>query len=112
MNGSLIFLRSGHCISVKDTAVRAIMGLQESGLVSFDSLLGSYAEVVKRVAGEAGGAGHSRALFLTFVTLKNSQESSLSIAVKAKVFPSKTSLSWHLGLAAHSRGERVCLIEP
>jgi len=76
VNGSLIVLGSGHSISVKDATLRTIMFLRGSGLVSFGSLFCPFAGVVKRVAGVGGGFQSARTFFFTFVTLKNSKESS------------------------------------
>ena len=68
-------------------------------------------------SGEEGrGCGRERKkcmhFLVMFVTLKNSKESSQSFAIMAKVCRSQTSFSLPLGFAAHSRGERVCLIKP
>ena len=112
VKGLLFLGRPAHCISVKNATVRAIMFLQQSGLVSFGSPLGPYGGVVKRVAGVGGGARSSRTFFFTFVTLRNSKKSSQPLVITASVCQSKSSLSWSLSFAAHSRRERVCLTEP
>ena len=106
------FLEDRHCISVKNPTLRAIMVVHESSLVSFGSLFGPFAGVVKRVAGVGGGARRPRSFFSTFEPLKNSKDSSQTLAITAKVCQSKTSLCWPLCFAAHSRGEGVCLTEP
>jgi len=85
---------------------------RESGFVSFGSLFGPYAIIVKKVAGVGGGARSARTFFFPADSLKNSKESSQTLAITAKVCKSKTSLSWPLGFAARSRGEKVCMTEP
>ena len=68
--------------------------------------------MVKRVAGVGGGASSPLTFFSIFVSLKNRKVSSQTLAITANICHSKTSLSWPLGLAAHSRGDRARLSEP
>ena len=58
--------------------------LWPSWLGKFGFLLGSFAGVVKRVAGVGGGAKSSRTFFFTFATLKNNKESSQTLDITAK----------------------------
>ena len=75
----------GHCTGVKDATLRAIMVWRERDLVSFFSLSGPYAGVVKRVAGVGGDSGSACTLFPICVLLRNQKESFKPLAIKAKV---------------------------
>ena len=65
------------------------------GLAGFSSLVGSYAGVLKRVAGVGGGARTSRTFFCVFVTLGNRKESSKHFGITASICQSHTIFSWH-----------------
>ena len=77
----------GHCTDVKDATLRAIMVWRERDLVSFFSLSGPYAGVVKRVASVGGGSRNACTLFFILITLRNRKESSRTFRIKAKGLP-------------------------
>jgi len=104
---TLFWGESGDCTSCKTATLRAIMVLQEMGLVSFGSLFGPYAGVVKRVVGVGQGARSSRTFFFNFVTLRNRKDSSQTLAITMKVSQSLTSISWHCGLAASEMSRSI-----
>ena len=56
--------------------------------------------MVKRFVGVGGGARSSSTFSSIFPTLGNRKKSSRILAIKAKVFQSHTSFSWHCGSAA------------
>ena len=64
-------LGSTDCTVVIDATLLAVMVQWEMGLVSFGSLLGPQAGLVKRVASVAGGARSSRTFFLISATRRN-----------------------------------------
>jgi len=80
------------------------MARWNGGLVSFGSVLGPYAVVVKRVVGVGGGARSSHTFLIIFVTLRNRNKSSKTFVIKAKVCAAQTSFSWQRGLT----GSELC----
>ena len=76
---------SRHCTGVRNATLRAIVVWWERDCVSFRSLLGPYAGVVKRVAGVGRGFRSACTFFFMFITLRNRKEFSKTLAIKANV---------------------------
>jgi len=100
VNGSLIFRDRNTVSVVQNAIVRAIIVLQESGVVSFGSVLGPYAGAVKRVLGVGGGTRISCFFSYFFDTFRERKDSSKTLVITAGVCRSQTSFLWHCGFEA------------